>query len=187
MDAREAREQLEMVDGILSRGERRGKTAPLAYILWGLTGAAYYAPYVPGLESASVFLVYLGFALSVSAIWATVWTYLVARAGRSTLLDRQALGTFAGVTLLMIVLKFIWNAHGLVGGIAFAYFWSFGFAVPLLLLGLGGNRVLLIGGAALVIGVVVASLFPGTVAITLALANIVGLCGPGIYFHFARK
>lgn len=188
MDSDEARQHLTMVDGILRRNERRLHLAPMSYILWGVSNACIYAGYMQQLPSeVSVLFYACGILLSFVALLSSAWSYRVAITDRYTMLDRQAFAAFAGITLFMIVMKPVWNAHALVDGAAYALIWTFGFAVSMVLIGAAGQRILLAGGCILFCGMIAGSISPNSLAISLAIASFLGIAGPGVFFALRRN
>lgn len=185
-DAREAAAQLGLVQTILERAGRSQRPTPLTYVSWGIASAAFNLVYVPAFRAHQVALYEASEVLTVIAYVLTVVEFLRTRRNRATVMDRQALAVFAGVTTVLWTLKWIWFTNGLVGGLAFAFMWSLGFAFALVVHGIGPLRPLLVGGLVMVAGVFVASVFPAHIALVLALANFAGLAGPGIYFLFRR-
>jgi len=188
VDAREAQEHLTLVEGILRRNERRLHPAPFAYISWALSGACFYGGYVPGVPPSTASLLFrIGIALSFVALGVSIWAYRVAVSDRYSMLDRQAFAAFAGITLFMIVMKQVWSSNGLVSGPAFALLWTFGFAVSLLLIGSAGQRALFLGGLALFAGLVVGSVVPSALSLSLLVASLLGIGGPGVYALLRRN
>ena len=188
MEANEAHEHLTLVEGILRRNERQLHAAPFAYIFWAVSGACFYAGYLSGVSpSAASLLFRAGIALSVAALVVSVWAYRVAISDRYSMLDRQAFSALAGITFFMIVMKQVWWSNGLVTGAAFALLWTFGFAVSLLLIGSAGQRALLFGGLILFAGLIIGSIVPQALAISLLVANLAGIGGPGVYALLRRN
>jgi len=186
LDAKEAEEHLNLIDDVLTRSERRFHPAPFAYIAWGLVGTCYYLEYVSALGALVEAIGWAGLGLTVIAIATSVWSYSASIRDRYTMLDRQAFAMFAGVSIVMIALKFVWNQSDLVSGSAYALFWSFGFALPLIMLGVAGQRVLLAGGIVLFAGIFAGSLVPTDLSTILAIANLLGITGPGVYMLLRR-
>jgi hypothetical protein len=185
-DAREAAAQLGMVQTILERAGRSQRPTPFTYVSWGLASAAFNLVYVPALAPFQVALYNASEVLTVIAYVLTVVEFVRTRRNRATVMDRQALAVFAGVTTVLWTLKWIWFTNGLVGGVPFAFMWSLGFAFALVVHGIGPLRPLLVGGLIMVAGVFVASILPAHIALVLALGNLFGLAGPGTYFLLRR-
>ena len=185
-DALEAQAQLGIVDSVLERAGRSQRPTPLTYVSWGLASASFNVVYIPAFEPVQVPLYHLSEVLTVVAYVLTVFEFVRTRRSRATTRDRQALAVFAGITTVLWLLKYIWFAHGLVSGVAFAFMWSLGFAISLIVYGIGPLRPLLVGGLIIVASVFVASLVPSQLALALALGNVLGLAGPGFYFLVRR-
>lgn len=187
VNAESAREQLGLVRSVLEHAGKRQRPAPFTYIAWGLASAIYYLAYTPSLASNSDTLVTIAELLTVVAYGLTIGEFFRARRERATMLDRQALAVFAGVTTVLWTLKILWSSSNLVDGPAFGIMWTLGFAIALLVHGSGPLRPLLVGGILLVVAVVVGSLAPVHLTLTLAIGNFIGIAGPGLYFLVRRE
>ena len=173
---------------ILRRADRAASPVPWTYIAWGLVGPAYYAPWFKLFPAADPVLApSLGLMLAGAATALTIVDFARVGRDRVTYLDRQAFATFALVTTLLWSLKAVWFGTGLVGGAAYALIWSLGLAIPLIVLGLGGVRPLLAGGLVLVAAIVAASFARTYLGDILAVGNLLGIAGPGVWYLVRRR
>lgn len=186
-DRDEAREHLRMVNSILDRAGRSARPFPSTYVAWGLTGTLFNLAYAQSLSAFSTQLAIAGEAMTVIAYILTAVEFVRAQRTRTTLLDRQAILLFAGITTVLWVLKWIWFSNNVVDGVAFSFMWSLGFAIALIIYGAGPMRPLFVGGCILIAGVFAASFMPGWMPLILAIANFAGVAGPGVYFAIKRS
>lgn len=182
----DAREQLTLVQSILERAGRTQRPLPVTYMAWGCTSALFNLAYVPSLSAMQDRLLLVAQVMLIAAYALTLWEFVKWRRLRATMLDRQAIVVFAVVTTVLWTLKYIWFSNGLVGGVAFAFMWSLGFAISLIVHGAGPMRPLFVGGWLLLASVYVASFMPHEMALILAVGNLLGVAGPGLYFTVKR-
>lgn len=182
----DAREHLTLVQSILERAGRTQRPLPATYMAWGCTSALFNLAYVPSLAGLQNNVLLAAEVLMIAAYVLTVWEFIKGRQVRATMLDRQAIVIFAVVTTVLWTLKYIWFGNGLVGGVAFAFMWSLGFAISLIVHGAGPMRPLFVGGWLLLASVYAASFFPHDMALILAVGNLLGVAGPGLYFTVKR-
>ncbi len=182
-----ADQHLSVVQHILERSGRAQRPTPYTYLIWALASAVAYLGYVPQLAAHEVLLFNLGDLLLLAAYALTAWEFFRLLRDRVTTLDRQALFAFAGVTLFVGVMKIVWYAHGIMIGADYGIAWSMGFALSLILLGIGPMRPLLIGGLALTASIIIGSLYINELALVLAIGSLLGIGGPGLYFLMRRR
>ena len=187
LDATAAQEQLDIVQHALRRAGHEPRPAPVTYLAWGVTSFLFNLAYVPALAAQNGAIFFAAEIVMVVAYLLTIYEYAVMRRARTTSVDQQALIVFAVVTTVLWILKLVWYSDGLVGGAAFALMWSLGFAIALIVHGAGPMRPLLAGGLVILAAVFVASLAPATFAVALAVGNLLGLAGPGVYFLLRRR
>jgi hypothetical protein len=186
MDPFEARDHLNMVDGILRNADRTLHFPPLVLVAWGLFGAAVNASH-QARSSGMAFppdwtwhlpsLVLLGIL--------SVWTSRRGYENRQTLIDQSSAFVFLVVFAVLFAVSVA--AHDIIPARASALFWSAGFSTALLIVGLQASRPLLIGGIALLAACVAACLIPGWFDGLLALGWAIGFAGSGILLALLRR
>ena len=180
MDASESRDHLQLIDGILRAADRSLHMPPATLIAWGLFGAI-----VNGLHQATVsgFTVpgdqFLHLPMMAVAMGVSVWAAGRDTGGRRTLVDTQA-GVVFSVVFGVLILVNVSAQHTVVPLRAMALFWSAGFSIALLVVGIQASRPLLGGGVAMVAASITASLVPSWFDGILALGWAIGLAGPGL-------
>ncbi len=187
MDASHAREHLRMVDGILRRADRTLHLPPVTTIAWGLFGTtvnALHQASASGLAVPPDGMLHL--PMMFLAIAVSVWEAKRLSADRETLIDQYA-GVVFCVVFLVLLLVNVTAQHTVVPVKAMALFWSAGFSMALLIVGIQSSRLLLAGGAALLMASITASLVPGWFYGILALGWALGFVGPGIVLALERS
>ena len=187
MESSDAREHLEMVDRILSRADASVEPRGTIFIIWGVAAAVLNLS-IQGYFSYGFTAQYwwtLPAAVYVLAIAATMYYSIRCdREGRMSVTERQFL------RILYVTL-----ATAFVGGVlatniftqwAQSAIWSLCIAVPLLFIGVQGQRYALAGGVVLLASVVVANYTPHTVGVTLAIGDLIGYAGAGLAFELQR-
>lgn len=187
MDSTQARDHLDSVATILRTADRSLHVQPWIFVVWGLFAAAVNA--VNQARLAGVAL--LGDAaiqlpMLLVAIAATVWLSVRAANGRETLMDRHAGVVFSVVFAVLLVANFA-AQHRVVPYEGMALFWSFGFAMALLIVGIEASRALLVGGLALVAAGVAACFVPSWLSGLLAAGWLAGMVAPGIVLAWRRS
>jgi len=158
MEAAQAREHLQWVDGILRVADRRLHLAPSTLIAWGLFGAIVNAVHQARAAGLAVPAdSHFQPPLLLVAIVVSVWGNVRRSGGRQTLLDSHV-GTVFSVVFGVILIVNLTAQHTVVPARAMAVFWAAGLSIAMLIVGLQASRVLLAGGLAL-LGVNVAACF----------------------------
>ena len=179
MDAMAAREHLALIDRIFRTADRTLHLPPMTLITWGVFGMIIH-----GLHQARAFglvvpsdgLIQL--PLMLAAIGVTVWAERRSDA-RETLVDSHAGVTFGVVIAVLLIVNFT-AQHTVVPFRAMALFWTAGFSIALLVVGIQASRPILCGGVAMVAAVAIASFVPAWFSGILALGWVGGFVAPGI-------
>lgn len=180
MEANEAREHLQWVDGILRVADRNLHLAPSTLIAWGLFGAI-----VNGVHQARAAGLtfpadrYFHLPLMLVALAATVWGGARRSGARQTLLDSQV-GTVFSVVFGVVLIVNLTAQHSVVPAQGMAVFWAAGLSIAMLIVGLQASRVLLVGGLALLAANVAACSVLGWFDGLQALGWTLGLVVPGV-------
>lgn len=180
MDAAEARDHLQWVDGILRVADRHLHMPPPTLIAWGLFGAIVDAVHqargagltVPDDPTYQPLLMLLAVAVTVWGAWRSP-------SGRRTLVDSYAGTVFLVVFGVLLIVNAV-GQHTVVPAEAMALFWSVGLTMAMLIVGLQASRLLLAGGLALLATSVAACLVPAWFDGLLALGWVAGLVVPGL-------
>lgn len=187
MDASEARDHLQWIDGILRVADRSLHLPPATLIAWGLFGAtisALHQAAVSGISVPrdSVWQV----PLMVVAMGVSVWAAGRNSAGRRTFVDSNAGIVFWVVFgVLMVVNLTLQNV--VIPFKAMSLFWCVGFSIALLIIGIQSSRPLWIGGIAMLLAGITASYFPNWFDGILALGWAAGFVVPGIVLAWERS
>ena len=180
MDASEARDHLQWINGILRIADRSLHIPPPTLIVWGLFGTV-----VNGLHqtTASGLSVprdsILQLPMMAVAIIVSVWAASRGPAERKTMVDSNAGAVFC-VVFAVLMLVNVTAQNTVVPFKAMALFWCVGFSIALLVIGIQASRPLLIGGVMMVAACIIASLVPGWFDGFLALGWALGFVGPGV-------
>ena len=149
MEAAEAREHLQWVDGILRAADRSLHLAPSSLVVWGLFGTIVNAAHqVRAAGLAFPADRYFHLPLMLVAIAVTVWSGVRRSGGRQTLLDSYVGTVFSVVFGVILIVNFT-AQHRVVPAQGMAVFWAAGLSIAMLIVGLQASRVLLAGGLAL--------------------------------------
>jgi hypothetical protein len=187
MDASQAREHLQWVDGILRNADRTLRMPPVTLIAWGLFGTivnALHQARVSGVAVPRDEILHL--PMMLAAIGVSVWAAGRDPVGRRTLVDSYA-GTVFWVVFGVLMLVNV-SAQGTVVPVrAMALFWSVGFSIALLIVGIQASRPLFGGGVALLAASVTACLMPGWFDGLIALGWAAGFIGPGVVLARQRS
>lgn len=189
MIADHAREQIDIVERALARAGKSQRAVPLTYIAWGLVGTLFNLIFVPWpwIQLHQRTLAMAGDMLSLATLLVTAIEYWNATRDRRTTMDLQSLTIFGVVCNLLWILKFPLFMHHAVSGLAYAFIYSTGIAIALVVHGAGPMRPLMYGGAFLFAAVMFAGMHPEYASLSFAVGNYVALVVPGTYLSFARK
>lgn len=180
MDSSQAREHLDSVATIVRTADRSLNVQPWIFVIWGL-----FATLINGAQQARAAGVavpgdaWFQLPLLLAAIGATVWLSVRAESGKETLVDRHTGIVFSVVFAVLLVANFA-AQHRVVPYEGMALFWSFGFAMALLIVGFEASRTLLAGGVALLAAGVAACFAPQWFSGVLAAGWLAGMVLPGI-------
>lgn len=186
MDAREAREHLEMVDRILANAEEpRGefwRPYPRLLVLIGIGAALIDAGEQIGLKGGSSAMSIAGVVLIVGCWIYLAWATIQARrnAVRMSLSQVRMGSAIQSVWLAVIVAAFA-QPH-LFNGWSSAGIWSLGAAIQMFIIGFGGDRRATFAGLVLLASMIVANYMPGAEGYTLAGGFIFGYVVPGVLY-----
>jgi MFS family permease len=187
LDSAQAREQIEMIERILSESSQRLCYGAEYFIVWGLYSGAVTLGWQ--LIDDGLLPLWSAWAMPVLLVAAIAFSIVRGRMKqnveqRRSLVQRE----FFNVLWLTLGMAFIVNvgAYRLMHGWASAVIWSFAEAIVLLFIGMHGNRRALIGGVLVVVSVVIANFIPPTVAgYVLAAGMVAGYAGFGVAELFA--
>lgn len=180
MDATEARDHLQWIDGILRTADRTLHLPPATLIAWGLFGAivnAVHQARASGIEVPRDSVVQL--PMMIAAIVVSVWAASRQPVGRKTLVDSHA-GTVFCVVFAVLLAVNMAAQDTIIPLRAMALFWCVGFSIALLVIGIQASRPLWVGGLIMVAAGIVASLAPAWFDGILALGWTLGFVGPGV-------
>jgi hypothetical protein len=187
MDAREAREHLEMVDRILADASQRPvRIIPGLVIVWGFAAAAIdvggqlYISHAGG--NAGQWLAEAALALGI--LYSIALSVTLMRGKRFHRVSRfeQAMGRTMGAVWLTVIVAAFAQPHVFAawGGAAV---WSMGAAIMMLMSGFSGDRRGLSGGLILLASVLAANYAtPQTPGYMLGAGFIFGYAVPGLLF-----
>lgn len=188
IDARAAREHLEMVDRILAESHQRLCAGGEYFFVWGVASAAIALLFAlvdsgrfPPPALWAIPLLLLGSAL-FSILRGRVTRAVVTR---SSLVQRE----FFNVLWLTLALAFVANvaAFNLFRGVASAAIWSVAEAIVLLYIGMHGNRRAQFAGIVMIASLVAANFSGGWAAYVLAAGMLAGYAGFGVSELLARN
>jgi hypothetical protein len=180
MDASEARDHLQWIDGIVRTADRTLHLPPATLIAWGLFGAvvnALHQARASGIEVPRDSAVQL--PMMIAAIVVSVWAASRQPAGRKNLVDSHA-GTVFFVVFAVLMAVNLAAQDTIVPVRAMALFWCVGFSIALLVIGIQASRPLWLGGLIMVAAGIVASLVPAWFDGILALGWTLGFVGAGV-------
>jgi hypothetical protein len=180
MDAREAREHLEMVDRILAKAEppRLWRPYPVALVLIGIAAAMIDAG-----GQADRSAIALGGAALMIGCWAyLMWAQVQVRRNASRLSVSQArMGSGIRSVWLAVIVAAFAQPHVFSGWSA-AAIWSLGAAIQMFIFGYGGERRATVAGLVLLASILGANYAPGAQGYVLAGGFILGYVVPGILY-----
>ena len=190
MDAREARDHLEMVDRILvNAGREPVQLIPGLLIVWGLAAAVIdagqqlYVQHVggdAGALAADIALL-LGILYSIGTCVSLMRNHRFERVS----LVEQRMGRTMGAVWFTVVVAAFAQPH-VFAGWGGAAVWTMGGAIMMLMAGFNGDRRGLAGGLIMLASVLVANYAtPQTPGYTLAGGFILGYAIPGVLYLFA--
>lgn len=180
MDASEAREHLQWIDGILRTADRSLHLPPATLIAWGLFGtivSGLHQAAASGLSVPRDSVVQL--PMMIAAMVVSVWAASRGPARRQTLVDSHA-GTVFFVVFAVLLAVNMAAQDTVVPIKAMSLFWCAGFSIALLVVGIQASRPLWVGGVIMVAAAIVASLTPAWFDGVLALGWALGFVGSGI-------
>ena len=180
MDASEARDHLQWIDGILRAADRKLHLPPATLIAWGLFGAvvnALHQAAASGIEVPRDAVVQL--PMMIAAVVVSVWAASRQPAGRKTLVDSHA-GTVLFVVFAVLLAVNMAAQDRIIPLRAMSLFWCVGFSIALLVIGIQASRPLWMGGLIMVAAGIVASLVPAWFDGILALGWTLGFVGAGV-------
>jgi hypothetical protein len=191
MDAREAREHLEMVDRILAKADEEPvRMVPGLIVAWGIAAAVIDAgqqldvSHIGG--NAGLWAAYA--ALAFGVLYSVVTSVAMMRGDcyeRMSVLERR-MGTTIGAVWFTVLVAAFAQPH-VFAGWGGAAVWSMGAAIMMLMIGFDGDRRGLFGGLILLASVLAANyLFPLTAGYALAAGFILGYAIPGVLFLIDR-
>lgn len=183
MDAREAREHLDMVDRILTTAEKRPyRPMGSLFVVWGLGAAfidisAQFSHGVPLGAWAVAGAIVLALALAY-----TIFISVRARRRADRMPNSEArMGRILGAVWLAIWVCSLCQPH-MFSGWASAAIWNTGAAISLLAPGFFGDRRALFGGIVLLASVVVANAWFAYAGFALAAGFLIGYVSVGILY-----
>jgi hypothetical protein len=184
MDAREAREQLEMVDRILANAEpeRVWRPYPRLLVLIGIGAALIDAGTQAGSRGEGPAMAIAGVVLIVGSWIYLTWATIQARrtASRMSISQARMGSAIQSVWLAVIVAAFA-QPH-LFSGWSSAAIWSLGAAIQMFIVGFAGDRRALLSGLVLLASMIVANYMPGAEGYTLAGGFVFGYVVPGVLY-----
>ncbi len=189
MDAKEAREHLEMVDRILTTAEDQ-PVRPIAglVIAWGLAGAVtdfgqqLYFAHAAG--RPALWLAYAALILGVLySVGVSVWLFFHHRFDRISRVEQLA-GRMMGAVWFTVVVAAFAQPH-VFAGWGGAAVWTMGAAIMMLMIGFSGDWRGSAGGLILLASVLAGNYaLPHTPGYALAAGFILGYALPGVLFLF---
>lgn len=188
MDAREAREHLEMVDRILTRAEppRAWRPYPRVLVLIGIAAALLDVGAQLQLQGKSAAVTLAGIALMLGC-----WAYLIwalidmkRRSARMSVVQAR-MGTAIRTVWIAVFLASFAEPH-IFGGWAAAAIWSLGGAIQMLIISGSGDRRAMIAGGVLLASIVGANFVRGFEGYVLAAGFILGYTVPGVLYMLEK-
>ena len=182
MNAGKARDDLAMVERILSQSQQRLCAGGEFFVVWGLfSGGATLAAHLVAVKLVSPNLLWAVAAALVACIVFSVWRGIALNetVDRESLVQRE----FFTVLWLAIALAFFVNIalFRIFPGLASAAIWGFVEALVLLYIGLHGNRRAIVFGAIVIASMVAANFAPAQFsAYLLSFGLIAGYAGFGL-------
>jgi len=186
MEASEARDHLQWVDGILRTADRTLHLPAAILIAWGVVAFTINAMH----QAAALGMTlprdeYVQLPMFLAAIAISMW------AGRDqgvrrTLVDSNA-GIVFSVVFVVLMLINITAQDRVVPFRAMALFWCVSYSIALLVVGIQASRPLWIGGLIMLLASSVASFFPGWFDGILALGWAAGFVGPGLVLALGKQ
>jgi hypothetical protein len=188
MDAREAREHLEMVDRILSRAEPPKNYRPWswAFIIVGLAAALIEAGAQLSRDGHGPLVAEAGAALMIAGYVYMIWAGYSSRRNAERVPASEArIGKACSAVWLAVFIAF-WAQPHIFGMWASGAIWNLGGAIQMLMFGFFGDRKSLIGGLLLAISIPAANYVaqPGYV---LAAGFLLGYVIPGVLGVFDKS
>lgn len=188
MDAREAREHLQMVDRILANAEPGDFWRPYPRLLVsiGIGAALIDAGAQIASKTGSQAMSIAGVVLIIGSWIYLAWITIQARrdANRMSISQTRMGSAIQSVWLAVIVAAFA-QPH-LFSGWASAAIWSLGAAIQMFIIGFAGDRRAMLAGVVLLASMIVANYMRGAEGYTLAGGFILGYVVPGLLYMLDR-
>jgi hypothetical protein len=181
MDAREAREHLEMVDRILTRVEPPKNYRPWSWalIVIGLAAALIETGAQMNLDGYGPLAIEAGAALMVGGYIYMVWVSFSSRRNAERMPAGEArVGKACSAVWLAVIIAF-WAQPHIFGQWAAGAVWNLGGAIQMLMFGFFGDRKSLIGGLLLAFSIPAANYAPEP-GYVLAGGFLLGYVIPGV-------
>jgi len=188
MDAPEAREQIDILDRILSRAELPVKLSPFPFVVWGIAAAIMncVVQLVVSEKSPPALLFVAAAALATAVISMILWVRQLQGADRRTLIDRQMAIAFNLAWIVALIAQA--GAFHIFSQWAQAAIWSVMYGGALLFAGaLVRSRIVFGGGVILLASVVAANFALGIAGFVLALGDLLGMAGAGVLLYTGRR
>lgn len=188
MDAREAREHLEMVDEIIRRGEQTGwsgRELGITLILFGLGAALLDVAYQNGSVTSPVFgLLAAGLALLLAGmVFLVWWLALMRRTAERVSLAQVRMGRVMGAVWWSVAIASLCQPHVFSNWSASAI-WSLGGAITMFVSGSFGERRAIAGGVILLASMLAGNYFPSVTGYALAAGFLAGYVAIGVLYFF---
>jgi len=187
MEASEAKDHLQWVEGILRTADRTLHLPPATLIAWGLVAFTINA-----MHQAAVLGItlprdnYVQLPMFLAAIGISLWAGSHNPTGRMTLVDSNA-GIVFSVVFAVLMLINLTAQDRIVSFRAMALFWSVAYSIALLVVGIQASRPLWIGGLIMLAASSTASFLPGWFDAILALGWLLGFVGPGLVLALGKR
>lgn len=181
MDAREAREHLEMVDRILARAEAPKNFRPWSWVLvlLGSAAALIQIGFQLGEDGHGYAAAMAGGALMACSYVYMAWSsYASRRNAERVPASEVRIGRASGAVWLAVVIAYFGQPH-IWGPWGSGAIWNLGGAIQMLMLGFFGQRRALAGGLVLAFSIVAAN-YVSTPGYALAAGFILGYVLPGV-------
>ncbi len=182
MDAREARENLEMVDRILAQAEPVKHFRPYARLLViiGVAAAVLECGIQLSMSGRGNAVVYAGIALMAAGYVYLIWTQAVLRRASARISNAEARQSRSiGAVWLAVFIAAFAQPHIFANWGASAI-WNLGACIQMLMFGFSGDRRSLAGGIALGASIVGANYAINWAGYILAAGFLAGYVVPGI-------
>ncbi len=187
MDASEARNHLQWLDGILKFADQTLHLPPATLIAWGLVAATFNALHQAAVLGRAVPRDgLLQMPMILIAIGVSIWASSRNPPSRRTLADSSA-GIVFLVVFAVILLLSLTAQDRVLSFHAMALFWSAGYTIALLVVGIQSSRPLWVGGLIMLAASTIASFVPGWFDGILALGWVFGFAGSGLVLALGKQ